>query len=313
MRVSRTNRKLLNNSLLPCKPGVYKIINKKDKKFYIGSAVNIKARKSVHLTKLRKNKHPNSYLQNAYNLHGEENFEFIALEICKKESLISREQELLDLFFDNQTKCYNINPKANSWLGRQHSEASKKKMSESHQGKKLTKKTKKKMSIAQSGKKLSKETKEAIGKHARKRQSKVENCPQWKRRGEDSAHKRQTEVVTPNGQKLTFATIKEAAEFVGINPSSVSRALKTNRTLIKGYKFLVAKRQHKKSGPKQLKHGNTNPNSKMVIVETPTGNRHSFTTINEAASFIGSPPSSVSRAIHGKGTLRGYKLQLVTT
>lgn len=50
--------------------GIYKILNIKNGKFYIGSSNNIKVRWSQHKTLLKNNKHENKYLQNAWNKYG---------------------------------------------------------------------------------------------------------------------------------------------------------------------------------------------------------------------------------------------------
>ena len=54
--------------------GIYCIINIKNSKKYIGSSKNIRQRLWSHRAELRHNKHENSYLQNAWNKYGEQNF-----------------------------------------------------------------------------------------------------------------------------------------------------------------------------------------------------------------------------------------------
>lgn len=85
---------------------IYKIENIINKKIYIGSTINFKQRKSDHLSRLRKNKHPNAYLQNSWNKYGEENFVIEILERCKIEDLLTREQYYIDLYYGKN--CYNI-------------------------------------------------------------------------------------------------------------------------------------------------------------------------------------------------------------
>ncbi len=61
--------------------GVYKIYFKGSDDFgYIGSSSNLKERKKDHLRVLRKDKHHNSHLQDAYEKYGESNFEFFVIE-----------------------------------------------------------------------------------------------------------------------------------------------------------------------------------------------------------------------------------------
>lgn len=77
--------------------GIYKIICVVNNKIYIGSAVNLDRRWKRHLNELKNNYHANIILQNAFNKHGLESFNFEIIEIvddvCK---LFEREQYYLD-------------------------------------------------------------------------------------------------------------------------------------------------------------------------------------------------------------------------
>ncbi len=93
-------------------------------KCYIGSTVmTFEKRKNHHVWHLRENKHKNVHFQNAWNKHGEENFEYFILEKCEKNKCLEREQYYLDtLLFANEfiegtsnkfkELGYNINPLA---------------------------------------------------------------------------------------------------------------------------------------------------------------------------------------------------------
>jgi group I intron endonuclease len=61
---------------------VYCIENIIDGKRYIGQSVRGKKRWNDHKNNLRKNKHENPYLQNAWNYYGEDNFIFSLLKTC---------------------------------------------------------------------------------------------------------------------------------------------------------------------------------------------------------------------------------------
>ena len=89
--------------------GIYKIINKIDNKYYVGSSKNIYKRWIKHKSLLRHNKHINDYLQNAFNLHGEANFEFVIIEKCLVENLKKLEQKYLDIAKSTQNDNYNLN------------------------------------------------------------------------------------------------------------------------------------------------------------------------------------------------------------
>ena len=92
--------------------GIYKIINKIDKKYYVGSSVNIKDyscnRWQRHKYDLKNNNHHNIKLQRAWNKYGEDAFEFIVVEQCEKENLMSVEQKYLDIAKQEKSKTYNL-------------------------------------------------------------------------------------------------------------------------------------------------------------------------------------------------------------
>lgn len=93
---------------------IYKILNKVNGKFYIGSTVNIKNRKYQHIHLLKKGKHQNNILQRAWNKYGEENFEFIILEDdIKKEKQFEKEQEYFAILNPFPPNGYNIATIAN--------------------------------------------------------------------------------------------------------------------------------------------------------------------------------------------------------
>lgn len=59
---------------------VYKIINIKNSKVYIGSSVDIRNRWNAHIRLLNKNKHHSYKLQGAWNKHGKDSFIFEIIE-----------------------------------------------------------------------------------------------------------------------------------------------------------------------------------------------------------------------------------------
>lgn len=118
--------------------GIYQIRNLINGKIYVGSAVNIKRRWGEHKKELRKNKHCNSYLQNAWNKYREENFIFEVLEKTEEKFLVEREQIYLDKFCCYKEEFgYNICEKAGNSLGYRHSEKTKKILSEKRTGYRL--------------------------------------------------------------------------------------------------------------------------------------------------------------------------------
>lgn len=101
------------------KTGVYIITNKVTNHIYIGSTTkSFSHRWGIHRLDLRRKKHHNSYLQNAWNKYGENNFKFEILELCDKSICIEREQFWMDTKMCYQRDIgYNLNKKAQSRLG----------------------------------------------------------------------------------------------------------------------------------------------------------------------------------------------------
>ena len=91
--------------------GIYKILNIVTNEFYIGSSSNLKNRKRTHFYLLNYNKHYNQHIQNAFNKHGKENFNFIILENCERDKLKNREQ----FYIDDLLPKYNKSMKADSY------------------------------------------------------------------------------------------------------------------------------------------------------------------------------------------------------
>ncbi len=117
--------KNINNNLIK-KCGIYIITNVDNGKRYIGSSKNLGNRLHDHVYHLDKNKHPNNYLQNAWNKYGKDKFEYGILEYCEENIRLDRE-----LFYVNTLKPeYNINGvDLNAII--EHSTESKLKISES--------------------------------------------------------------------------------------------------------------------------------------------------------------------------------------
>lgn len=89
--------------------GIYKIVNKINKKYYVGSSNNIVGKRfHNHKNQLNSNKHINTHLQNAWNKYGEHNFDFIIVEKLKELDLLIVEQRYLDIAKLEKDKCYNI-------------------------------------------------------------------------------------------------------------------------------------------------------------------------------------------------------------
>lgn len=294
--------------------GIYVIKNTITGQFYVGSAKNIKKRKYIHFYKLGKNIHHNKYLQNSFNYYGIEVFEFKILETCDKNLLIKREQYWIDKYFDDQKQCFNMNKDASSWFGRKHSIETRRKLSQAHKGKKINKKTRKKMSLSHQGLRHTEKSREKIGSKTKARQSKPFNCPQWGKKGKNSAYKKVIVVLFESGEKKSFPTIREAAKHTNVNPCTITRAIKGRKGRVKNFVFSFVDENSKKPKKKTKNNfGCRNPNSKKVsVINVSTNKEKVFETIIEAAKEINSPPSSISRAIHNKGKIKNFEVKLLT-
>lgn len=91
------------------KCGIYRIINKANKRFYVGSSVDIGARWRRHRYDLNNGVHHNIYLQRAWNKYGEESFEFCIFCECSEDEIRELESINLDAYFGSQD-CYNLSP-----------------------------------------------------------------------------------------------------------------------------------------------------------------------------------------------------------
>jgi group I intron endonuclease len=132
---------------------IYKIESKIDGKVYVGSTVNFKNRYKHHRTQLRANRHHSRHLQFAWNKYGEDNFWFEIIDECDSKDRVITEQYWMNSYNSyNQERGYNINPTAESCLGRVHTEETKAKMSQSQKGKIFSEEHRRRISEAQIGK-----------------------------------------------------------------------------------------------------------------------------------------------------------------
>ena len=80
----------------PCASGVYQIRCVPTGKIYVGSAVDLRKRWYRHRWALRRGKHVNRYLQQAWDKYGAENFTFEILEFVDVSHVLKAEQEWID-------------------------------------------------------------------------------------------------------------------------------------------------------------------------------------------------------------------------
>jgi group I intron endonuclease len=202
--------------------GIYKITNKINGKYYIGSSNNLYERWNYHIIHLTKNVHHNKHLQSSWNKYGKDNFIFSLIEKVQKSNLLIIEQKYLDKLRKDKKSCYNLTFIAGGggFEGKKHSKDSKNKISlkligkyrgvdSPHYGKHHSEKTKKKLSLLKlgksspnKGKKLSEEQKSKIRKSLLKIR--------------DDISKRFRKIYTfisPNNEIITITNLKEFCKF----------------------------------------------------------------------------------------------------
>lgn len=128
--------------------GTYIIYHNDSKKVYVGSATDLRRRRSEHYRELQRNDHDNKHLQRAWNKYGRGAFTFSVVETCEACDAVAKEQALLDAEIKRVgwRKLYNQSRVAGSRLGVRHTAATKEKMSRNNtrhfQGKSHSKDTK---------------------------------------------------------------------------------------------------------------------------------------------------------------------------
>lgn len=220
--------------------GIYKIINVVNNKFYVGSAVDLKRRKTRHFSELRNNKHSNGRLQNSWNKYGEQAFVFVVVEeLSEAADLLAAENVWLKEHV-GKDYCYNLGVDATApmmgfggelsptwgrkrtpeelaaqnWKGKKHNPESKAKIREFLLGKPKSAEVRAKISATLSG-----EGNYWYGK---------------KRPDHGAKVSRQVVATSPDGKTLEYGSIQALREASGMKPPTANRALKSGLPLKRG-------------------------------------------------------------------------------
>ena len=174
---------MIKNTIQKIISGIYKIVNKVNGKYYVGSSKDIKNRWSSHKKELNGNYHHSYHLQRAWNMYGSDNFEFIVIEEIIPEKILEVEQGYLDIAKNEKEKVYNavfkagggnfgeetnkkisqiMRGKPSRMKGKHHTEETKKLMSEVRTGTHPSEETKKLMSKIKTGTRHTEETKKLM-------------------------------------------------------------------------------------------------------------------------------------------------------
>ena len=205
--------------------GIYMIVNKITKDYYIGSASTNRffARFSNHLIYFRGSK----IVKLAVKKYDLKNFAFIILELYPNVVTKENNKELLDLE-DKYLKLllpnYNILTEAGSSFGYKHTEVDRQKMKDLY-----SEARRDKIGSLNRGKKLSPETIEKIREKALNRPA-MSNETKKK----CIAHTRPVILYNLNDTIYgEYSTILDAAKSINCNEKTIRRALKTEKRLVK--------------------------------------------------------------------------------
>lgn len=220
--------------------GIYKIINVINNKFYVGSAVDLKRRKTRHFSELRCNKHNNRHLQAAWSKYGEQAFVFVVIEdVAPEADLLAAENVWLHAHVGKEY-CYNIGVDAvsptlgwsgeksptwgrkrtpselaaQSWLGRTHTLASKELIRQHLVGKPKSAAVRAKISATMSG-----EGHFWYGKERPDHGAKVSKA---------------VVSIDPAGNITAYASVAALLTTLGLKPPTANRALKSGKALVRG-------------------------------------------------------------------------------
>lgn len=222
--------------------GIYKIINVVNNKFYVGSAVDLKRRKTRHFSELRNGKHNNRHLQAAWVKYGEQAFIFVVVEsLADDADLLAAENVWLKAHVGKEY-CYNIGVDATAPMLGAGGEAS------PTWGYRHSAENLQRIGVASKARAQSEEEKA-------KRRETMRGKPQpagvrakisatlsgegnfWfgKKRPEHGAKvSRAVQVWDSKGSTETFPSIQALREELDLKPPTVNRALKSGQPLTRG-------------------------------------------------------------------------------
>lgn len=216
--------------------GIYKLVNIRTKDIYIGSTINLYARRWDHFNKLKNNKHRNKYLQRIYNKYGNI-FNFEVVEKCDKEKLLEREQYYIDTWYPK----YNLCKIAGNTLGRRHTDNAKLKISIAHKGKTIPLYTRLKKS------KEMQNNKYALGyKHTEATKEKIRSANKGRKHTKEEIEKmknnsRKVAViqVNNNGEIIAiYNSAKNAAKELGLYATNITACCRHNLRTTGSFRFM---------------------------------------------------------------------------
>lgn len=222
--------------------GIYKIINVVNNKFYVGSAVDLKRRKTRHFSELRTGKHNNSKLQNSWNKHGEQAFVFVVVEDLSPEADLLAAENIWLKKHVGKEYCYNIGVDATSPMlgvsgelsptwGYKHTKQALQKITESSKGRKRSEESVRKGAVYLIGKPRSAEVRAKISATL------MGEGNYWygkKRPDHGGKVSKGVSVTNPSGFTVSFDSITALRRAFDFTATAVNRALKSGKPITRG-------------------------------------------------------------------------------
>lgn len=222
--------------------GIYKIINIVNNKFYVGSAVDLKRRKTRHFSELRNGKHNNRRLQAAWAKYGDQAFVFVVVEELPVDADLLAAENVWLKEHVGKDYCYNIGvdataphlgmsgPLSPTW-GMQHTDAAKARIGQASKARVQSAEEKAKRRATMRGKPQSAEVRAKISATL----SGEGNFWYGKKRPDHGAKVSKSVAVTDvAGSTTTYPSIQALREALSIKPPTANRALKSGKPLSRG-------------------------------------------------------------------------------
>lgn len=222
--------------------GIYKIINIINNKFYVGSAVDLKRRKTRHFSELRTGKHNNRHLQAAWLKYGEQGFVFVVVEELPDDAdLLAAENVWLKEHVGKE-HCYNLGVDATAPMlgmvgeqsptwGYKHTPENLARIGVASKARAQSDEEKTKRRATMRGKPQPAEVRAKISATL----SGEGNFWYGKKRPDHGAKvSKAVEAISPQGEVLVYASIAALREALDMKPPTVNRALKSGVCLTRG-------------------------------------------------------------------------------
>lgn len=222
--------------------GIYKIINVVNNKFYVGSAVDLKRRKTRHFSELRNGKHNNRHLQAAWQKYGENAFVFVVVEeLAADADLLAAENVWLKQHV-GKDYCYNLGTDATAPMlgvggeasptwGYRHSPENLARIGSASKARVQSDEEKEKRRATMRGKPQPAHVRAKISATL----SGEGNFWYGKKRPDHGAKvSKAVEARDVNGVATTYPSIQALREALNIKPPTANRALKSGKPLTRG-------------------------------------------------------------------------------